>query len=63
MGDESAGKYVSKNDRIAEVVRVMGVDRHAAMRALSVSYWDIAAAMDWLRRNTPTKTTNRRGGR
>lgn len=62
MSDEGADKYVTKNDRIAEVVRVMGVDRHAAMRALSASHWDIAAAMDWLRRNTPTKASKKRGG-
>lgn len=39
--------------RIGEVALVMGVSRAEAERALAASRWDVDAAMDWLRRNTP----------
>ena len=46
--------------RIGEVALVMGVSRSTAERALVMSRWDVDAAMDWLRRNTPAG--GKRGG-
>ena len=41
--------------QIEEVRLVMGVSRAEAERALVESRWDTDAAMDWLRRKTPTR--------
>lgn len=45
--------------RIGEFALVMGVSRAAAERALAESRWDVDAAMDWLRRNTPAASGKR----
>lgn len=45
--------------RIGEVSLVMGVSRSTAERALAESRWDVDAAMDWLRRNTPAASGKR----